>query len=101
MFVVTVTYTVPLAEVDPLRPAHGRWLQQLVDDRRLVLAGRRVPLVGGVYLAAGMPRDQLDAILATDPYLVHGVATHEVVEFTPLLGVPNVLADATAREANQ
>lgn len=92
MFVVTVTYTVPLAEVDPLRPAHGRWLEQLITDRRLVLAGRRVPLVGGVYLTTDMPRDRLDSILATDPYLLHGVATHDVVEFTPLLGAPEVIA---------
>nr|WP_157172237.1 hypothetical protein [Nocardia pneumoniae] len=61
MFVVTVTYTAPLADVDPLRPAHGDWLRQLIADRRLVLAGRRVPLVGGVYLAADMPREQLAA----------------------------------------
>ncbi|MCC3331651.1 YciI family protein [Nocardia abscessus] len=63
-------------------------MKQLIADRRLVLAGRRVPLVGGVYLTAAMPREQLDTILATDPYVVHGVATHEVMEFTPLLAVP-------------
>ncbi|MBF6469048.1 hypothetical protein IU427_28345 [Nocardia beijingensis] len=61
-----------------------------IADRRLVLAGRRVPLVGGVYLAADMPREQLDALLATDPYVVHGVASHEIVEFTPLLAAPEV-----------
>lgn len=44
-----------------------------------------MPLVGGVYLAPGMPAEELDRLLATDPYVLAGVATHSVVEFTPLL----------------
>ncbi|WAL65334.1 hypothetical protein ORV05_31270 [Amycolatopsis cynarae] len=51
----------------------------------LLVAGRQVPLVGGVYLAAGMPAEDLDRILATDPYVLNGVATHSVMEFVPLL----------------
>ncbi|MER7465406.1 YciI family protein [Streptomyces sp. NPDC097981] len=85
MFIVTVTYTAPLDEVDPWRPAHGNWLSDLISRGLLLVAGRRVPLVGGVYLAPRMPVDELDRLLATDPYVVHGVATHSVVEFTPLL----------------
>ncbi|POX48701.1 hypothetical protein C3489_26490 [Streptomyces sp. Ru71] len=90
MFVVTVTYTAPLEAVDPLRPAHGDWLNELVARRVLLAAGRQVPLVGGVYLAAGMPAEELDRILATDPYVLHGVARHDVVEFVPLLVAPGL-----------
>ncbi|PKW05029.1 Uncharacterized conserved protein YciI, contains a putative active-site phosphohistidine [Streptomyces sp. 1222.5] len=85
MFVVTVTYTAPLAEVDRWRPAHGDWLSDLISRRQLLVAGRQVPLTGGVYLAPGMPTEELDRLLATDPYVVQGVAAHSVVEFTPLL----------------
>ncbi|MEV0148830.1 MULTISPECIES: YciI family protein [unclassified Nonomuraea] len=85
MFVVTVTYTAPLDEVDQWRPAHGDWLTDLIARRLLLVAGRRVPLTGGVYLAADMPAEDLDRILATDPYVLNDVATHSVVEFTPLL----------------
>ncbi|WP_369142024.1 YciI family protein [Streptomyces sp. R44] len=85
MFVVTVTYTAPLEEVDPWRPAHGDWLNRLISQRLLLVAGRQVPLVGGVYLAPQMPAEELDRLLATDPYVLNGVATHSVVEFTPLL----------------
>ncbi|WP_051799008.1 YciI family protein [Streptomyces sp. NRRL S-337] len=85
MFVVTVTYTAPLAEVDPWRPAHGDWLNDLISRRLLLAVGRQVPLVGGVYLAAKMPVEDLDRILATDPYVLNGVASHSVVEFEPLL----------------
>lgn len=85
MFVVTVTYTAPLDEVDRWRPAHGDWLNQLISRKLLLVAGRQVPLVGGVYLAPRMPAEELDRLLATDPYVLNGVATHSVVEFTPLL----------------
>ncbi|MGW5782316.1 YciI family protein [Streptomyces sp. NPDC003863] len=90
MFVVTVTYTVPLNEVDQWRPAHGDWLNQLIAQRLLLVAGRRMPLVGGVYLAAAMSVEELDRLLATDPYIINDVATHSVVEFTPLLVAPGL-----------
>src|SRR4051794_10592979 len=85
MFVVTVTYTAPLNEVDPWRPAHGDWLNDLISRRRLLVAGRQIALVGGVYLTCEMSADELDRILATDPYVLNNVAAHSVVEFTPLL----------------
>ncbi len=85
MFVVTVTYTAALDEVDQWRPAHGDWLNDLISRRLFLVAGRRVPLTGGVYFASEMPAEELDSILATDPYVLRGVATHSVVEFTPLL----------------
>ncbi|MEV5572902.1 YciI family protein [Spirillospora sp. NPDC052269] len=85
MFVVTVTYTVPLKDVDQWRPAHGEWLKELIARRLLLVAGRQVPLVGGVYLTSEMSADDLTQLLATDPYVLNGVAEHSVVEFTPLL----------------
>ncbi|KAB8180078.1 YciI family protein [Microbispora catharanthi] len=85
MFVVTVTYTAPLKDVDQWRPAHGEWLNDLITRRLLLVAGRQVPLVGGVYLTTDMPAEELAQILASDPYVLNNVATHSVVEFTPLL----------------
>jgi uncharacterized protein YciI len=85
MYVVTVTYTARLKDVDQWRPAHGEWLNDLISRQLLLVAGRRVPLVGGVYLTTDMATEELAQILATDPYVVNNVATHNVVEFTPLL----------------
>lgn len=90
MFIVTVTYTAPLSEVDQWRPAHGDWLNHLIAQRLLLAAGRRVPLVGGIYFAAEMAAEELDRLLATDPYIINKVATHSVVEFTPLLVAPGL-----------
>lgn len=51
---VTVTYTASLEEADRWRPAHGDWLKQLISQRLLLVAGRQMPLAGGVYLASEM-----------------------------------------------
>ncbi|MER6775865.1 MULTISPECIES: YciI family protein [unclassified Streptomyces] len=92
MFIVTVTYTAPLEDVEPWRPAHGDWLERQLSSGSLLVAGRRKPLVGGVYLAPGMPAEDLDRLLATDPYVLGGVAEHTVLEFTPHLVVPGLEA---------
>ncbi|KUJ66102.1 hypothetical protein ACZ90_40325 [Streptomyces albus subsp. albus] len=96
MFVVTVTYTAPLNEVDRWRPAHGEWLNDLIARRSLLMAGRRPEWVGGVYVAPGMQAEEFDRLLATDPYLINGVAEHHVVEFTPLLAAAG-LEELTAQ----
>jgi uncharacterized protein YciI len=83
MFVVTVTFTAPLEEVDRWRPAHLEWLTGLVSRRLFLAAGRQTPPTGGICLASAMPAGELARILATDPYAVNGVATHSVVEFSP------------------
>lgn len=85
MFIVTVTYTAPLDEVDRWRPAHGEWLTDLISRQLILLAGRQVPLVGGVYLVTRMAAEELGRLLASDPYVLNGVAAHTVVEFTPMM----------------
>ncbi|MFF0477219.1 hypothetical protein [Streptomyces sp. NPDC004284] len=37
-----------------------------------------------------MPAEELDRLLATDPHVLNGVATHGVVEFTPLPVAPGL-----------
>ncbi|MFD7834137.1 YciI family protein [Streptomyces sp. NPDC059761] len=92
MFIVTVAYTAPLEDVEPWRPAHGDWLKQQIARRSLLVAGRQKSLAGGVYLAPRMPAEELDRLLASDPYVVNGVAHHTVTEFTPHLVVAGLEA---------
>jgi uncharacterized protein YciI len=79
MFVVTLTYTAPLEEIDKLVPAHAAWLDRHYEAGVFVLSGRRVPRTGGVILARGVDRDELERILASDPF--DPVRTYEITEF--------------------
>ncbi|MDR3664712.1 MAG: YciI family protein [Mycobacterium sp.] len=79
--VLNITYTQPLDVVDQSRPAHLEWLGDLVDKRRILLAGRLESQGGAVLIAADMSADEADALTATDPYVHAGVASYERVSF--------------------
>jgi uncharacterized protein YciI len=81
MFLLLLTYTKPLDEVDALMRDHVKWLRRQYADGRFVVSGRRLPRTGGVILARGDDRDEIEALAATDPFVRGGVATVEVIQF--------------------
>ena len=81
VFVLLLTYTRPLAEVDALMREHMAWLNEQYDAGRFLVSGRQIPRTGGVILARGDDREEIEALAATDPFVAGGVATCEVVEF--------------------
>ena len=81
MFVLLLTYVRPLPEVDALMREHMAWLGKQYAAGRFVVSGRRIPRTGGVILARGDDRDEIEALAATDPFVRGGVATCEVVQF--------------------
>ena len=81
MFVLLLTYVRPLPEVDALMREHVAWLKEHYAAGRFVVSGRRVPRTGGVILARGDDRAEIEALAATDPFVRGGVATCEVVQF--------------------
>jgi uncharacterized protein YciI len=85
VFVVTLSYTVPLETVDQLLPEHVAWLDRQYARGSMLASGRRVPRTGGVLLIRADDRAELDAILAEDPFHEAGIAEYQVVEFTPTL----------------
>jgi uncharacterized protein YciI len=83
MFVLLLTYTRPLDEVDALMRKHMAWLREHYAAGRFVVSGRQIPRTGGVILARGDDRDEMERIAATDPFVAGGVATCEVIQFRP------------------
>lgn len=49
-----------------------------------------MPRDGGVILAANIERDRLDAILASDPFAIRGLASYAVTEFKATRIAPGV-----------
>jgi uncharacterized protein YciI len=84
MYLLVSRYTAPEERIAELVPAHREYLAERYAAGDFVLSGRRVPWVGGVIVAASMPRERLDELLALDPFAVEGVAETDVVEFEPL-----------------
>jgi uncharacterized protein YciI len=81
VFVLLLTYVKPLAEVDALMRRHVAWLNEHYDAGRFLVSGRRIPRTGGVIVARGDDREEIEAVAASDPFVTGGVATCEVVQF--------------------
>ncbi len=81
MFVLVLTYTKPLEEVDALMRDHMAWLNAGYRDGHFVVSGRQIPRTGGVILARGDDREEIEAIAAADPFVAGGVATAEIIQF--------------------
>ena len=81
MFVLLLSYVKPLKEVDALMRRHMAWLDEHYAAGRFVVSGRQVPRTGGVILARGDDREEIERIAASDPFVVGGVATCEIVQF--------------------
>jgi uncharacterized protein YciI len=80
MYVISLSYKVPMDIVDYHLADHVSWLQEAFDEGVFIAAGRKIPRTGGLLLST-TDRDSLDASLAKDPFYVHGVAEFEVMEF--------------------
>lgn len=88
MFVVLLTYIAPLEAVDRYLAEHREFLERHYAAGNFLLSGRKQPREGGVILATADSRDRLEAILGTDPFCIHGLASYEVVEFLPTMAAP-------------
>ena len=76
-----LTYVKPLEEVDELMRPHVAWLNGHYAAGRFLVSGRRIPRTGGVIVARGDDRAEIEALAATDPFVAAGVATCEVIRF--------------------
>lgn len=81
MFLLELTYTADLKDIDAAMKAHMRWLNAQYAAGHFLVSGRKIPRDGGVILAAGADRAAIEAIAAEDPFVKQGLATVRVVEF--------------------
>ena len=81
MFVIELTYTAPLADIDASMRAHVTFLKKYYAAGNFLVSGRKVPREGGIILAVGDSREQIEAIAREDPFYARGLADVRVVEF--------------------
>jgi uncharacterized protein YciI len=81
MFVIELIYKAPLAEIDAHMNAHVAFLKKYYASGNFLLSGRKIPREGGIILAVGKSREQIETIVREDPFHVHGLAEFRVIEF--------------------
>jgi uncharacterized protein YciI len=81
MFVVELIYKVDLAEIDAHMKAHVRFLQKYYAAGNFLVSGRKIPRDGGIILAVGKDRQEIETIVREDPFYARGLADFRIIEF--------------------
>jgi uncharacterized protein YciI len=81
MFVIELSYKVDLSEIDVHMAAHVRFLKKYYASGNFLVSGRKIPRDGGIILAVGKSRQDIEAIAREDPFYEHGLADFRIIEF--------------------
>ena len=80
MFIIELVYTADLTAIDAHMKAHVRFLKKYYASGHFLVSGRKVPRDGGVIVAVGKSRQEIQAIIEEDPFYVSGLADFRIVE---------------------
>ena len=83
MFVIELIYKADLERIDRSMKAHMAFLKKYYDAGHFLVSGRKIPRDGGIIVAVGDSRDQIEDIVREDPFVAGGIADFNVIEFRP------------------
>jgi uncharacterized protein YciI len=92
MFVIDLTYMAPLAEIDKHMRAHVAFLNRHYVSGRFVVSGRKIPRDGGIIIAVGGSKSEIEALVREDPFVARGLVDFRVVEFRASQRAPDLPA---------
>ena len=81
MFVIELTYTATLAEIDAHMAAHVQFLKKYYAAGHFLVSGRKIPRDGGVIVAMAKSRQEVEAIIREDPFFARGLADFRIIQF--------------------
>jgi uncharacterized protein YciI len=81
MFTVVSRFTVPPDQMADQAEAHRAWEREHLEAGHFVAIGTEVPLQGGIALAIGVTRAELEQWIDGDPYYVQGFVQYEIREY--------------------
>ena len=81
MFVIELSYKVELEQIDAAMAAHVAFLKKHYASGSFLVSGRKIPRDGGIILAVGKSRQELEAIMQEDPFVKRGLADVRITEF--------------------
>jgi uncharacterized protein YciI len=85
LFIVTLTYRRPPNELERQLDDHRAWLATNTRRGSFIIAGPLASKTGGLIIAHAATREELDAIVATDPFVNEGLVDVEVRAVAPAI----------------
>jgi uncharacterized protein YciI len=90
MFVIELEYIADLSQIDAHMSAHVAWLQKYYASGNFLVSGRKIPRDGGIILAVGKSREQIEKLAQEDPFVIHELARPRIIEFRASQRAPNI-----------
>ena len=81
MFVIELIYKAELAEIDAQMRSHMAFLKKHYAAGNFLVSGRKIPRDGGIILAVGKSKQEIEDIMKQDPFCKRGLAEFRVIEF--------------------
>jgi len=81
MFIIELLYKSDLARIDAHMAAHVRFLKKYYASGHFLVSGRKKPRDGGVIVAVGKSREEIESIAQEDPFCKLGLAELRIIEF--------------------
>jgi uncharacterized protein YciI len=81
MFVIELLYKSDLSEIDAHMKAHMAFLKKHYAAGRFVVSGRKIPRDGGIIVAVGESRAEIEAVIKEDPFVARGLSDFRIIEF--------------------
>ena len=81
IFIIELIYRADLVEIDQHMSAHMAHLRKYYAAGNFLVSGRKIPREGGIILAVGKDKQEIEEIVKQDPFCTHGLADWRVIEF--------------------
>ena len=81
MFIINLNYIAPLTKIDARMKEHMVFLNACYHEGLFIVSGRKVPRTGGIILAQGSSKEAVETLMESDPFVAHGLAEFDVIEF--------------------
>ncbi|MXP38243.1 hypothetical protein GRI59_06395 [Erythromicrobium ramosum] len=92
MFIASLTYTVPIEQVDAVLADHLAWLKAGHEAGHFLAWGPREPRDGGLIFVKAASRTDAEALLMSDPFMLHQLADLTITQWTPRFVGPGLEA---------
>jgi uncharacterized protein YciI len=81
MFIIELIYKADLTAIDAHMRAHVSFLRKYYASGNFLVSGRKIPRDGGIIVAVGKSRQEIEAIVRQDPFCKEGLADVRIIEF--------------------
>lgn len=90
MFIAELIYTAPLTEIDKVLAEHRAWLDTQYKEGKFLFSGPKNPRTGGIVISPLQSQDELESILAQDPFALNKLVSYNITEFRAIKAHPEL-----------